>query len=88
MRTVRQVFQLLCDYWRGTGPKSLFELAKEPRPKSVLPTSRLYVVAVDFEVSPDALDSLQTQLSGIREKYGLDFMILEPGFKLKRFDDF
>jgi hypothetical protein len=75
-------------FWRGNAPKSLFELAKEPRPKSILPTSKLYVVEVDFEVSPDALDSLQKQLGTIREKYGLDFMILEPGFKLKRFDDF
>ena len=74
--------------WRGNAPKSLFELAKEPRSKSILPTSKLYVVEVDFEVSPDALDSLQKQLGTIREKYDLDFMILEPGFKLKRFDDF
>jgi hypothetical protein len=82
------VRQFLREFWRGTGPKSLFDLAKEPRSKSVLPTSKLYVVEVDFEVGSDALDSLQAQLSAIREKYGLDFMILEPGFKLKRFDDF
>jgi len=24
----------------------------------------------------------------VREKYDLDFLILEPGFKLKRFDDY
>jgi hypothetical protein len=24
----------------------------------------------------------------VREKYGLDFLMLEPGFKLKRFDDY
>ena len=80
--------RFLREFWRGTGPKSLFDLAKEERPKSLVPTSKLYVVEVDFEVSSDALDSLQTQLSAMREKYGLDFMILEPGFKLKRFDDF
>ena len=80
--------RFLREVWCGTGPKSLFDLAKEPRVKSALPTSKLYVVEVDFEVAPDALDSLQAQLGAIRGKYGLDFMILEPGFKLKRFDDF
>lgn len=80
--------RFLRELWTGTGPKSLFQLTNEPRPKSVFPTSKLYVVEVDFEVGSDALDSLQAQLSTIREKYGLDFMILEPGFKLKRFDDF
>ena len=80
--------RFLREFWRGYTPKSLFALANEPRPKSLLPTSKLYVVEVDFQVSAEALDSLQVQLSSIREKYGLDFMILEPGFKLKRFDDF
>jgi len=63
-------------------------LAKEPRPKSRPPISKLYVVQVDFEVLPHTLESLETQLAAIREKYGLDFMILEPGIKLKRFDEF
>ena len=46
------------------------------------------MVQVDFEVLPHTLESLETQLAAIREKYGLDFMILEPGIKLKRFDEF
>ena len=88
MKTVRRILRFLRDAWRGTGPQSLFALAREPRPRSTVPTSKLYVVQVDFEVLPHALESLETQLSAIREKYGLDFMILEPGIKLKRFDDF
>ena len=31
---------------------------------------------------------MQAMLDGVREKYDLDFVILEPGFKLKRFDDY
>jgi hypothetical protein len=88
MRIVRRIFRLLCDRWRGTAPKSLFDLAMEPRPKSKLPTSKLYVIEADFEISPDAYDALQAHLDLLRAKYGLDFMILEPGFKLKRFDDY
>jgi hypothetical protein len=75
-------------FWRGTAPKSLFDLAQQPRPRSVLPTSKLYVIEADFEIQPDTYDSLQAQLGPVREKYGLDFLILEPGFKLKRFDDY
>ena len=88
MRTVRHILGLLRDFWSSTVPKSLFDLAREPRPKSKLPTSKLYVIEADFEISPDEYDSLQAMLGEIREKYGLDFMILEPGFKLKRFDDY
>ena len=73
---------------RDDGPKSFMALAKEPRPKSKLPTAKLYVIETDFEVSPESYSSLQAMLDEVREKYGLDFLILEPGFKLKRFDDY
>jgi hypothetical protein len=88
MTTLDRLLGLVRDTWHGTAPKSLFDLAREPRPKSKLPTSKLYVIEADFEISPDEYDSLQAMLGEIREKYGLDFMILEPGFKLKRFDDY
>ena len=88
MRTLQRLRGQLHNLWHGATPKSLFDLAREPRPKSKLPTSKLYVIEADFEISPDEYDSLQTMLGEIREKYDLDFMILEPGFKLKRFDDY
>jgi hypothetical protein len=77
--------------WLGLaprGPKSLMALAKEPRTRSKLKTSGLYIIQTDFEVTPESYTNLQTMLDGVREKYGLDFLILEPGFKLKRFDDY
>ena len=83
----RRVLRTVRDMW-GDGPKSLLTLAKEPRPKSPLPTSMLYVIEADFEITPDAYDALQAHLDMLRAKYNLDFMILEPGFKLKRFDDY
>ena len=88
MRTALGILERLRDLWRGAVPKSLFALAREPRPKSKLPTSKLYVIEADFEISPDSYDALQAHLDLLRAKYGLDFMILEPGFKLKRFDDY
>ena len=72
----------------GGGPKSLMTLAKEPRPKSTLPTAKLYVIETDFEITPDSYNNLQAMLDVVREKYGLDFLILESGCKLKRFDDY
>ena len=63
-------------------------LAKEPRTRSKLKTSGLYIVETDFEVSPESYTNLQAMLDEVREKYGLDFLILDPGFKLKRFDDY
>ena len=88
MRIVSLLLRLLRAPWRVDGPKSLLELAREPRPKSILPTSKLYVIETDFEVSPDAYNNMQAMLDEVREKFGLEFMILEPGFKLKRFDDY
>ena len=88
MRAVRWIFRRVRDSWCGTGPKSLFDLAREPRRRARLPTSKLYVIEADFEIQPDTYESLQAMLGEIREKYGLDFMLLEPGFRLKRFDDY
>jgi hypothetical protein len=73
---------------RDAGPKSFMALAKEPRTRSKLKTSGLYIIQTDFEVSPESYTNLQAMLDEVREKYGLDFLILEPGFKLKRFDDY
>jgi hypothetical protein len=83
-----RIFRFVRPWWRDNGPQSFMTLAKAPRSKSKLPTSNLYVVETDFAVSPDTYNNLQAMLDEIREKYGLDFMILEPGFKLKRFDDY
>ena len=73
---------------RDAGPKSFMALAKEPRTRSKLKTSSLYIIQTDFEVSPESYTNLQAMLDEVREKYGLDFLILEPGFKVKRFDDY
>ena len=66
-------------------PRSFMTLARERRKPS---TSRLYIVETDFAVSEDAYEKIQTHLDELRGKYGLDFLLLEPGFKLKRFDDY
>ena len=73
---------------RDAGPKSFMALANEPRTRSKLKTSSLYIIQTDFEVTPESCTNLQTMLDEVRDKYGLDFLILEPGFKLKRFDDY
>jgi hypothetical protein len=89
---VTAIFEWLGRYFnlasRDAGPKSFMALAKEPRTRSKLRTSSLYIIQTDFEVTPDSYANLQAMLNEVREKYGLDFLILEPGFKVKRFDDY
>lgn len=47
---------------RDDGPKSFMTLAKEPRPKSKLPTAKLYVIETDFEISPDSMTAVLSVL--------------------------
>ena len=85
MTLLDRIGRIVRPFSRDTGPKSFMMLAREHRQKS---TSKLYIVHTDFEISPDSYNNLQAMLDVVREKYGLDFLILEPGFKLKRFDDY
>jgi hypothetical protein len=49
-------------------------------------TARLYILRVDFPVDEKREAALEAMLAPLREKFGLDFLILEPGMKLERFD--
>lgn len=79
------MFKRLINLWRGTGPQSLAMLAAGKRKPS---TERLYVLSVDFAMKESVRDEFNKSLEPLREKFGLDFLVLEPGIKLKRFDDF
>jgi hypothetical protein len=50
-------------------------------------TSNLYIVRVDFPLKPEMEDRLQRNLDVLRERYGIDFLVLEPGIRLSRFDE-
>ena len=79
------VLERIRKFLRPRGPETLMSLARRRRMPS---TSRLYIVETDFAVSEDAYEKIQAHLDELRQKYGLDFLLLEPGFKLKRFDDY
>lgn len=49
--------------------------------------SRLYVMHVDYEVTERQAVQLDAVLEPLRQKYGIDFLVLEPGNKLSRFED-
>lgn len=59
------------------------------RSPKLSPTSKLYILEVNFQLRPDseAVKSLEEQREYLLDKYGIDLMVLEPGFKLKRFDE-
>jgi hypothetical protein len=69
--------------FRRFQPVSILEVP--PRPIS--PTSGLYVLRTDFPVDTEKGKELDAMLKPIREKYGLDFILLEPGITLSKFDD-
>lgn len=57
------------------------------RPPAQASTANLYILQVDFPVSPEKRLKIGQSLDELREKYGIDFVLLEPGIKLSRFDD-
>jgi hypothetical protein len=71
--------------WWAARPETLMALINRPRPAS---TSKLYVVEIDFSMPPPMMEDFEKNLDRLREKFGLDFLMVEPGIKLKRFDDF
>lgn len=50
-------------------------------------TDKLYILAVDFPVKPEVAAAINEALEPYRQKYGLDFLVLEPGMRLSRFDE-
>ena len=67
--------------WRRPGLQTLFGPSRRP------PTSRLYVLRVDFPLNAESKQAIEKGLQEVREKYRLDFIVLEPGISLSRFDD-
>lgn len=50
-------------------------------------TDRLYILRVDFPVNADSRTKIEAALDVYRTKYDIDFLVIEPGIKLSRFDD-
>lgn len=64
-----------------TSPEAAVEVS------AISPTAKIYVVTTDFPVTQETVMKFEQMFAPIREKYGLDFIVLEPGLTLKRFDD-
>lgn len=45
------------------------------------------ILRVDFQLNQEKAKVLDGQLQPLRDKYGLDFIVLEPGMTLSRFND-
>ena len=67
-------------------PRSLFTRIREDRQRPEA-TGRLYILDVDFPLDENRAAELSRTLDVYRERYGLDFFLMEPGFRLRRFDD-
>lgn len=80
---VKRFFQFF--YWRA--PESLFGLIRTHKRPSQPGLTKLYILQTDFPVGLEARRNIEASLAPIKEKYGIDFLVLEPGINLKRFDD-
>lgn len=58
--------------------------SKMRRPASL---TKLYVVDVGGPVPAEQAEALNRMFDPLRKKYGIDFIVLEPGIRLRRFDD-
>jgi hypothetical protein len=81
---VTAIIERLFGWKIDAAPQSLRMLMRQPRPA---PTSKLYVLRTDFQVNKEKAADIDSALEPIRKKYGLDFILLEPGIKLSRFED-
>lgn len=57
------------------------------RSSKLASVSRLYILNVDHPIGKPQAEDLEKALDPLREKYGIDFFVLEPGMKLSRFED-
>lgn len=75
--------------FRWSAIETLRSLSRRSRPK-FSPTSKLWVLEVNFKLNPDseAGQSIAVQREYLLEKYGIDLLVMEPGYRLKRFDEF
>ena len=88
MKTIKRAFSFLRGMFAEQGPETLVSMMKESDKKApVSPTDKLYIIEVDFCMSDDAALKLDGYLEPLRQKFGLDFFVQEPGYKLRRFDD-
>lgn len=71
----------------GALPQSLAHLLLRPRGPVSKRTAGLYILEVDFKVTKEVAEGIDKALTPVREKYGVDFIVLEPGMRLRRFND-
>lgn len=57
------------------------------RSTKLVSVSRLYVLYVDHPVSKEQAEKMDVAFDSLRKKYDIDFVVLEPGMRLSRFED-
>lgn len=76
--------KFLSRIFRGEGLLSVFAPVQHRHKGKI---QNLYVVRTDFELKPEMRRLFSESLQPLRDRYGLDFIVLEPGIKLQRFDE-
>ncbi len=68
-------------------PETLMSLIRASRPPKLPGLERLYVVEVIAPMDVEREKEFDAQLARISDKYGLDFLLTDPGVRIKRFND-
>jgi hypothetical protein len=76
-------------------PETLLSLilasGQEPPPiqkqESLASLKHLYVVEADFQISDKYASSFSDMIAETRAKYGIDFILLEKGMRIKPFNE-
>lgn len=87
MKKLKSLFVRAWAQWHRS-PETLMSLIDAKHPHKIEGTERLWVIQVNFPMDEMLAKKYDERLEPLREKYGLDFFVIEPGVNLKRFDDF
>lgn len=71
-------------YRLSSRPQSFDMIAQQRRPA---PINKLYVLRIPHAASPEYINHLSNSLDKLKAKYGIDFLVIEPGLSISRFDD-
>jgi hypothetical protein len=82
---MRKILERAKALFRYEAPVSIMKT--EPIEKPAPALSNLYILRVNFPVTQPIGERLEASLNVLRNKYGVDFFVLEPGMELSRFDD-
>jgi hypothetical protein len=83
---ILKALRALVDWLEGLTTFEPVSIVEAPPREALSATDRLYVLRVDFAITRDNSVQMEAALDRLRKQYGIDFLVIEPGMSLSRFD--